>query len=194
MKKILLTLAISAFIISQAQAKLIRVEAESDFSTANPPETWKVIVAEDVVTKSGQLIRAGAIFEGKITDVVSPKRLKRDASFTFLPTYFYDIHGNKYEIKYNIVAKQNFISKLKAKEVTKKGVLSAGNLVIPGFSSAVQTVEGVYKNKEGNRFKSGAVALVDSTPVSLYKEGQEIEFKKGDIFKMNFVLDDNDEE
>ena len=25
-------------------------------------------------------------------------------------------------------------------------------------------------------------------------EGQEIEFKKGDIFKMNFVLDDNDEE
>ena len=193
MKKFLLLLTLTIFLAPHATAKMIRVEAGSDFSTANPPSTWKVYVAEDTKLKSGQVIKAGAAFEGTITDVVSPKRLKRDASFVFTPINFYDIHGNKYEIKYNVKAKYNFVAKLKAKEVAKKGVLTAGNFVIPGLGYAVQTAEGVYKNEKDNRIKSGATALVDSTPISLYKEGREIEFKKGDVFKMSFKLGDEDD-
>ena len=190
MKKLLLLLALSTFLIPQAHAKLIKVEAASDFSTANPPKTWKVIFVEDVETKTGYVIKAGSVVEGNITNVVSPKKLKRDASFGYEPVYFYDTEGNVYPIQSKVKANYGFRSKLKAKEITKKGALTAGNLVVPGFSYAVQTVEGIYKNEQDNRLKSGATAFVDSTPISLYKKGQEIEFKKGDIFKMNFKIND----
>lgn len=193
MKKFLILSILALFLIPQAHARLIKVEAESDFSTANPPETWKVIFVEDFETKTGYLIKAGSMIEGRVKDVVSPKKLKRDASFGYEPIYFYDTEGNVYSIASKVSADYGFKAKLNPKKVAKKGALTAGGLIIPGFSYAVQTVEGVYKNEQGNRFKSGAVALVDSTPISLYKEGQEIEFKKGDIFKMNFKLD-NDEE
>ena len=83
---------------------------------------------------------------------------------------------------------------MKAKEVTKQGVFTAGGMIIPGFGYAVKTVEGVCKNEEGNRVKSGAVALVDSTPVSLYKEGKEIEFKRGEVFKFSFKLEGEEDD
>lgn len=190
MKQILMVLVVLLLSVQSANAKLIKVEAESDFSTANPPETWRVIVAEDVQTKRGHYLRAGSVFEGDITDVVSPKRMKRDASFVFVPKVFYDIDGTRYDIKYQMHAQYSFMAKLNPKDVAKKGALTAGNLVIQGISPAIQVAEGIYKNKEGNRFKSGAVAAVDATPLSYYKKGDELEFKKGDIFKMNFEIDE----
>lgn len=194
MKKILSLLVFTMLFIPQVQAKLVKVEAATDFSTANPPKTWKVIIAEDVVTKTGYLIKTGSIIEGRVVDVVSPKKLKRDASFGYEPIYLYDTNGNVYSIESKVKADYGFMAKLKPKNAAKKGALSAGNLVIPGFSCAVQTVEGIYKNEQGNRIKSGATALVDSTPISLYKKGQEIEFKKGELFKMSFKLEDDDDE
>ena len=139
-------------------------------------------------------MKAGSVIEGEVTDVVSPKKLKRDASFGYNPLYLYDTEGNVYSLKSKVKADYGFRAKFRAKDAAKKGVLTAGGMVIPGFSYAVQTVEGIYKNEQGNRFKSGATAFVDSTPISLYKQGQEIEFKKGDVFKMNFKLDDDNEE
>ena len=51
MKKILAVFVISIAFVQSVNAKLIRVEAESDFSTANPPQTWRLKVVEDVQTK-----------------------------------------------------------------------------------------------------------------------------------------------
>ena len=195
MKKILILFLMALFLAPVANARLVRVAAGSDFSTANPPKTWQLVFTEDLVTKKGIYIKAGSRVEGRITNVKSPKRLKRDASFVFEPFMFYDTENNVYPVKEKFVGKYSFGAKLKAKEVTKQGVLTAGGMIIPGLGYAVKTVEGVCKNEEGSRVKSGAVALVDSTPISLYKEGKEIEFKKGEVFKFSFKLEgDEDEE
>ena len=85
MKKLLILLAMACVVVPAADARIVKVAAESNFTTANPPETWKVSLVEDVETKTGQILKAGSIIEGKITDVVQPKRLKRDASFVFVP-------------------------------------------------------------------------------------------------------------
>lgn len=189
MKKIITLLFLGILFAPIADARLVRVIACSDFSTANPPKTWQLAFAEDMETKNGQVIKAGSRIEGYITNVKSPKRMKRDASFVFEPFMFYDTMNNAYPIKQKFVAKYSFGAKLKAKNVAKQGVLTAGGLVVPGLGYAVKTVEGVCKNEEGNRIKSGAVALVDSTPISLYKEGKELEFKNGEVFKLSFKLE-----
>ncbi len=193
MKKLLILLAMSCFIIPQVDARVIKVAAESNFTTAEPPETWKVSLVEDVVTNTGQLLKAGSVIEGRITDVQQPKRLKRDASFVFIPIMFYDVDGNKYEIKYHIEGKYDMLAKMEAKKLVKTGILTAGNFVVPGFSPCYQAVEGVYKNAEGNRIKSGAVAAFDATPLSYYQYGNELVFKKGQVFKMNMILEDGEE-
>ena len=189
MKKLIYMLFSLLLLAPIAEARLVKVIACSDFSTANPPKTWQLAFAEDLVTKKGQIVKAGSRVEGRITNVKPPKRMKRNASFVFEPFMFYDTMNNAYPIQEKFVGKYSFGAKLKAKNVAKQGVLTAGGTVIPGFGVAVKTVEGVCKNEEGNRLKSGAVALVDATPVSLYKEGKEIEFKNGELFKLSFKLE-----
>ena len=74
MKKIFIIL--SLFLMAHATyAKNIKVEAMSDFSTANPSETWRVKIVEEFIDDSGFVVEENSIIEGKITDVKSPKRL-----------------------------------------------------------------------------------------------------------------------
>lgn len=193
MKKLLILLAMACVIVPSADARIVKVAAESNFTTADPPEAWKVSLVEDVTTKAGQVLKAGSVIEGRIVDVVQPKRLKRDASFVFVPIMFYDVDGNKYEIKYHIEGKYDALAKIEAKKLLKTGILTAGNLVVQGISPCYQVVEGVYKNEEGNRLKSGAVAAVDATPLSYYKYGNDLVFKKGQVFKMNMIVEDDEE-
>ena len=69
MKKILIIL--SAFLIIQpVMAKNIKVEALSNFSTANPPKLWKLKVLEGFVADNGIVVHPNTILEGKITDAL----------------------------------------------------------------------------------------------------------------------------
>lgn len=192
MKKTLIMLAMLMLLAPVTHARVIKVAAESNFTTAEPPETWKVSLVEDIETKDGHILKAGSIIEGKITDVVQPKRLKRDASFVFVPIAFYDLDGKKYDIDYHIEGKFDMLTKIEAKKLVKTGILTAGNMVVQGISPCYQVVEGIYKNEEGNRLKSGAVAAIDATPFSYYKYGNDLVFKKGQVFKMNMIVDDDE--
>ena len=193
MKKIFILFLFCFMLAPVACARIVKVIACSDFSTANPPKTWQLAFAEDVEINKGYVIKAGSRVEGRITDVVRPKRMKRDASFIFEPFMFYDEANNAYPISSKIVGQYSFGAKIKPKKLAKEGVLVAGGVFIPGVGYAVKTVEGVCKNEEGNRLKSGAVALIDSTPVSLYKECKELEFKNGELFKFSFKFEDEED-
>ena len=50
-----------------------------------------------------------------------------------------------------------------------------------------------FKNEEGNRAKSAIVSVYESTPLSYANKGEELEFKTGQIFIMNFKLKDEEE-
>lgn len=193
MKRILLLIFI-LLAISPAMAKNVKVEALSDFSTENPPKIWKVKVVEGFIADNGYQVIENTIIEGKIINVTSPKRLKRAASFTFVPKTFYEPRvGCTYDIKRDFEGKYSVKTDLTAKNVAKKGALTAGNLLIGSFvSPAVGLVEGVVKNEEGNRAKSAVVSAYENTPLSYASKGKELEFKKGQIFIMNFKLKDED--
>lgn len=194
MKRIFFIL-IALLIINPVFAKNVKVEAMSDFSTANPPKTWQVKVIEDFVTDSGFKVNAGSIIEGRIEDVKSAKRLKRDSSFKFIPEFYYDSQiGSTKQVKRAFVGKYSKLSEVDAKTVAKKGAVTAGNfLITPFLGAGVALVEGTVKNEEGNRAKSAAVSVYESTPLSFCNKGQELEFAKGEIFIMSFRVGEDEE-
>lgn len=192
MKKLFMSLFITACFIQPVMAKNVKVEAMSDFSTANPPQTWKLKVVEPFMSKTDFLVQNGSIIEGKITDVTEPKRLKRNATFTFVPVRFYDENGKEYDITQDIVGKYSSLSGVSAGTLAKQGAVLVGNKLVDGFfGPGVALVEGAVKNEHGNRAKSAAVSVYESTPLSYANKGKEIEIPKGKIFIMNFKeLDD----
>ena len=199
MKKYLIFLFVMMLICSQpVSAKMIKVRALEDFSTANPPETWKVQLVDGFETKDGTPYYAGSIIYGRIEDIKDPKRLKRNAQFTFVPTEYYDSMSQKtYAIKRQFKGKYSSMSDVTVGSVVKTGAVAAGSHFISGFiGPSVALVEGAVKNEEGNRAKSAAKSVYESTPVSYVEKGKQLEIKENQEFVMSFKLanDDSDEE
>ena len=194
MKKTALLLGILILTVAPAVAKNVKVQAMSDFTTANPPETWTVKILEDFVTAGDYPVTAGSTIEGKIVDVTDPKRLKRDATFTFVPVKFYDA-GKKqsFEITNRIEGKYSALSGVSAGSLAKQGAVMVGNKLVDGFfGPGVAIVEGAVKNQQGNRAKSAAVSLYESTPLSYANKGKEMEIKKDQVFIMSFKSKDEE--
>jgi len=193
MRKYLLILVL-ALIINPSYAKSIKVQALNDFSTENPPKTWRIKVLESFTMDNGIYVKANTIVEGKVIDVTSPKRLKRNASFKFIPETYYSSDGIVQKVKRDFEGKYSSRSELNAKTVAKKGAVTAGNMLIGSFvAPAVGLVEGAVKNERGNRAKSAAISAYESTPLSYANKGKELEFKKGQNLIMNFKLKGEDE-
>ena len=74
--------------------------------------------------------------------------------------------------------------------------LSVGNHFVKGISLGYHAVEGAVKNEEGNRFKSSAVSVYESTPFSYVEKGEEIVIPKNNIFILNFKVkgEENEED
>lgn len=191
MKKFLFVLSL-LFLTNPVLAKNIKVEALSDFSTLNPPKTWQIKIVESFVTENGYYINSDSILEGRIEGVKNAKRLKQNASFVFIPESLYDSKTKStYNVRKTFVGKYNKIAELEAKDIAKKGAITAGNMLItPFIGPGVALVEGTIKNEKGNRAKSAVVSVYESTPLSYCNKGSELEFAKGDIFTMNFKSKD----
>ncbi len=194
MKKFLLILS-ALLIMSPVMAKNIKVEALANFSTAKPPKTWKVKVLEGFVADNGVVVHANTVIEGDIVNVKSPKRLKRNATFKFVPKTYYDPQdGTTKIVKRDFEGKYSSTSNIDKKSLAKTGAISAGNMLIGSFvAPTVGLVEGVVSNKEGNRAKSAVVGAYERTPLSYANKGQEMEFKQGQVFVMSFKLKGEEE-
>ena len=87
MKKFLLVFAIVLSTACPAMAEDMKVMALKDFSTDKPSEI-KVQVLQTMKLDEGVVIEQGAVVTGVMVDVIPAKRLKRDATFSFMPTSF----------------------------------------------------------------------------------------------------------
>ena len=195
MKKNLILLAVILLGFQPVMAKNVKVQAMSDFTTANAPATCDLKIVEDVKTKDEIVISAGSVITGKIEDVTDPKRLKRNATFTFVPVSLYDA-GKKqtFVIDQNLQGKYSSMSGISAGSVAKQGAVFVGNKLVDGlFGPGVALVEGAVKNEQGNRAKSAAVSLYESTPLSYANKGKEMEIKKDQIFIMSFKTKDEEQ-
>ena len=188
MKKIILILLL--LMACPVFAKNVKVEAVSDFSTENPPEVWSVKVVEGFTTKGGYPVYAGSIIKGRIENVKDPKRLKRNATFTFIPTDYFDYNTQQWlQIDNQIEAKYSSLSDIDAKSIAKTGATVVGNKLLDGFfGPGVALVEGAVKNEQGNRAKSAVVSVYESTPLSYANKGKELVIEQGRIFVMNFKM------
>ena len=114
-KFLYLVLLLTILVCSPAYAQTIEVKALEDISTANPSKTTSVQLLEPVEIKKDKFVGEGAVLNGNLIDVVSPKRLKRDADFTFEPKTYTDSDGKTRKIKANII--KSFSSSLKGSPI-----------------------------------------------------------------------------
>ena len=120
--------------------------------------------------------------------------MKRNAKFTFIPEKYYDSSNNcVYDIDKPVEAKYSSLTDVNAKSIAKTGAVTVGNKLLDGFfGPGIALVEGAVKNEEGNRAKSAAVSVYESTPLSYISKGKELEIPKGQVFVMSFKLLDEE--
>lgn len=186
-------LLILGFLAQPVFAKTIPVQALENFSTENPPQTMRVKILEGIVLDENLLFDSGYVVEGRIVDVTDPKRLKRNATFSFVPTSFTDDKGNITYINGYYPAK--YTTKINKGQLAKSAALGVGNFFVKGLSMGYSAVEGAVKNEKDNRFKSSVNAVYEDSPFSYVEKGGEIVIEKDQNFFLNFkVKDEPDEE
>lgn len=191
--KIFISIVVMFILCQCTFAQTIPVQALADLSTEHPPKNYSIRVLENLyIDEDKVLFNGGDVLEGKIIDVVRPKRLKRDATFTFVPTVCKSIDGSVTKITEYYPAK--FTTKLDRGELAKSAVLTVGNHFVKGLSMGVNTIEGVVKNEKDNRFKSGVNSLYESSPLSYVEEGHHIVIQKDQSFLLNFKIKHEDDE
>ena len=187
MKKILLILGVLIVVAVPANAEILKVQALSEFNTENPPSSIEVKAVSDMDLNEDLLIMDGFILKGNLVDVVSPKRLKRDATFSFVLTEYTDNNGKKHVIDQNgRQYKGKFTTQFNYKHAAKSAALSVGNFFLQGLSIGYAAVEGAVKNEEGNRVKSSAMSVYESTPISYVEKGEDIVILKDQVFCLKF--------
>ena len=97
-------LIILSCMFTQAYAQTVEVSSLDKFSTDSPPKSISIKLLEPLEISDNEVYKAGVIMKGDLFDVVSPKRLKRDADFSFKPVSYTDENGKTYQINSNITA------------------------------------------------------------------------------------------
>ena len=172
-------------------ASTMCVRAVTPFSTETPTDTMTVKLLEEYKVSDGLTLPVGTVINGTVSDVVSPKRLKRDATFSFIAQKYDDGRGVSGNFNKNYIGK--YYQKVDKKELAKNTSLTVGSFFVKGLSLGVNAVQGAIKNEEGNRFKSSAKSVYDNSPLSYVEEGQELDIKPNDIFWLKFKNSTEDE-
>lgn len=165
-------------------AETIEVQALDSFTTANPPSTIKIKLLDNLELTEDITVNAGAEMFGTLVDVVSPKRLKRNAKFSFKPQWYTDATGKKHIINEDITA--SYTTTLNKADIAKHAVLGVGNHFVKGLSMGVAAIEGAVENEQGNRVKSSAKSLYEASPVSYAGKGKDIQIEENDVFYLKF--------
>lgn len=190
MKKFCWTIFLLLIMLSQpVLAKPIAVEALSDFTTENPPKEMSIKLLEDIAVDDTLTIKAETIVDGNVIDVTDPKRLKRNASFTFVPTSYKNERGQVVVIKNYYPAK--YTTKVNKGQLAKSAALGVGNFFVKGLSIGYSAVEGAIKNEKDNRFKSSVTEVYQDSPLSYVEKGEELVIEKGQLFFLNFRTKDD---
>lgn len=165
-------------------AQTVEVESLSEFSTENPPASITIKLAEPLELSDELILDMGTTLKGDLVDVKSPKRLKRDADFSFKLKSYTALDGTSHEVTQDITA--SYTEPIDKGQVAKNAAVGVGNYFVKGLSMGVAAVEGAVKNEEDNRLKSSMVSVYESSPLSLANKGEDIEIKPSQVFYLKF--------
>lgn len=169
---------------NQTYAQTVQVASLSEFSTAEPPKSISIRLVDRLEITDSQILVAGTVLNGDLVNVVSPKRLKRDASFSFKPVNYTDLNGETQNLNLNITA--SYTKPIDKGNVATNAALGVGNYFVKGLSMGVAAVKGAVKNEEGNRLKSSAVSVYESSPFSYAEKGEDLYIKPEQNFYLKF--------
>lgn len=199
MKKILTILVFMLMSLSCSAATHLKVISLENFSTNSPSKTIDVKLL-DAATLGKYEIKEHSILHCNVVEIVDPKRGKRNATFFVQPAY-YTKSGETIKIeeeyygKYSkTVLSKEELKKIPPSRVVKKAALTVGNYFVKGLSIGVSFVEGIVKNKEDNRIKSGFVNAYEESPLAYVEEGEQLEIKVGDEFYLVFKIENSPDE
>jgi len=190
-KKFLLICILFCFAaaINPASAASVLVQSRERFSTKYPKRSVSVKVIKPAVLKNGIILEKNSIISGKIIEVKEAKRGKRNAYFVFVPvTYTVPSRGITKSMRgTNLETKLLGYKKANKKETALKAGVSAGGVVVPGFSQAYWFGRGALKPVKGkNRLSSGVYSMYKNSPFVYIEEGDELVVKQGTYLKMKF--------
>lgn len=191
-KNLYLLVLIFGLLCQPVLAKTVAVEALNDFSTENPSARMSVKILEDLAIDDNVVFSEGTVVDGKVVDVTDPKRLKRDATFTFVPLSYVDKNGKTIDVKGYYPAK--YTTKISKGELAKNVGLGVGNFFVKGLSLGYSAVEGAVKNEKDNRFKSSVTEVYKDSPLSYVEKGTELVIEKNQMFYLNFKSKDDEDE
>ena len=183
-KKIILTILLIFLIQPLANAKNFKVLARIDrpFTTEAPISELGFVVYKDLyVTPKIQLER-GAKIEGYVSEFKPARRGKRNGTMKFSPKSYTIPSKNNKIID---ISNENIIMKVKpfkdfdAQGVAKSAGKFAAGQVIPFFSQIWAVGDGIKNPIEGKtRTRSVGIKLYESTPLSYFNKGEELELEK----------------
>lgn len=182
-------LIILSCMFAKANAQIVMVSALDEISTAKPAKTVSVKLVEPLKISNEQILSSDVILTGTITDVKPPKRLKRNAKFSFETISYKNSDDEICELSH---IKAKYKQKLNRKDLAKKAALTAGGHFVKGLAPGFALVEGAIKNEDGNVVKSSFHSLYKSSPVSCIEKGNEICIKPGQYFYLQFPKVDSD--
>lgn len=191
-KNLYLLVLIFGLLCQPVLAKTVAVEALNDFSTENPSARMSIKILEDLAIDDNVVFSEGTVVDGKVVDVTDPKRLKRDATFTFVPLSYVDKNGKTIDVKGYYPAK--YTTKISKGELAKNVGLGVGNFFVKGLSLGYSAVEGAVKNEKDNRFKSSVTEVYKDSPLSYVEKGAELVIEKNQMFYLNFKSKDDEDE
>ncbi len=175
MKKfVLFVLILSLGLFSIAQAKVLKGKAIDEISTQAPKDTISIKVSRNFSLNNEITLKKNYILTGKMQNITEPDKWHHNASFTFIPTSYTDLNGEKHIITQEIKATY----RQKMKPDYKHSEISLGNFM---FSPAY--IDDTKKIIHGEGKEVWDEYANRSTP---WGKGVQIDIKPRETIYFNF--------
>lgn len=188
MKKLGLLLAIFLMSVTACYAANIKVTAINQISTKSPNEIIKVQVVETIQLSESFILKEGTVLEGKMVDVIPPKRLKKNSTFSFIPQK-YTVDGKTTIISESYKGKYSPIVDFDKGKLATSAALSIGNKFVKGLSSGFYAVKGAVKNEKNNVIVSACDSVYQNSPLSSIEKGVDTVVAPNTMFTFIFPDD-----
>lgn len=172
------------FGITPAIADTMVVESLDEITTAKPDMVVRVQVMRDCTLDSVPL-KIGYILEGKMI-ITDPKRLKRDATFSFYPISYTDLEGNTKRFSTLYYGKFSAKFEIDAKGLAESAAASVADHFIKGISMGYYAVKGAVDNNGQNRFSSAVHNVYEHSFLSYIEKGGDLTVPKSTVFGLKF--------
>ena len=141
----------------------------------------------------GVILEQGTIVKGMMVDVIPPKRLKRDATFSFMPTMYTTPDKTTYKLNRKYVGKFSPKIEIDKGELAKTAALSVGDFFVKGLSTGFYAVQGAIKDEKGNRLVSSVNNVYENSLFSYISKGDSTYIAAQSLFTFRFDNPDPEE-